>query len=133
MGGRRDNPFVPAPPVPTGDKLHKCTWCQFKSVDKARLKNHIKEKHQQCDICEVAFKTPVSLREHMRTVHDKQHGTTIKCEQCNFSALNQVHLRKHTIKHHRERKCKANYMQIMEKWILQKSKQLLICTRNHYV
>ena len=104
-GGRRDNPAVPTPLVPTEDKLHKCTWCQFRSVDKARLKNHIKEKHQQCDICEVAFKTPVSLREHMRNRHDKQNGTTIICEQCNFSALNQVHLRKHTVKHHSERKC----------------------------
>ena len=66
----------------------------------------MREKHQQCDVCDISFKTPFYLREHLRERHDKKNGTAISCEECGFSALNTVHLRKHTTKHHKkERKC----------------------------
>ena len=108
-GGKRVTPAAPAnqEPVVTAKKQpEKCTWLLFKSVDEGRLKNHIREKHQQCDVCNIAFKTSVSLREHLKQRHGKQNGTAVSCDECTFSALNQVHLRKHKNKHYnKERKC----------------------------
>ena len=76
--GKKILPQSSSPVVTKKIKLEKCNWCQFKSVDDGRLKTHIKKKHQQCDICDISFKTSVSQRQHMRLKHDKEPNTKPK-------------------------------------------------------
>ena len=130
------DPTAPASqePVVAKKQPEKCTWCLFKSVDEGRLKTHIREKHHQCDICDIAFKTPVSLREHLRQRHGKKNGTAISCDECNFSALNQVHLRKHKNKHHKVRQCGQGQNQTSSEYDLDshtakqhKTKRMVTC------
>ena len=84
---------------------HSCDWCDVKCTSKHNLKAHISLKHHQCDICEIILRTPVLLRSHLKEIHDKKNGTQVDCSDCDFSALNEQHLKLHLDRHHKELSC----------------------------
>ena len=84
---------------------HSCDWCDVKCTSKHNLKAHISLKHHQCDICEIILRTPVLLRSHLKEIHDKKNGTQVDCSDCDFSALNEQHLKLHWDRHHKELSC----------------------------
>ena len=92
-------------PVTEITQMQKCNICDFQAKDGVELKIHIDKKHHQCNICSRILKSPVMLREHLRRIHDKEKGTWSNCNICQFSALNEHHLKMHIARHHRELAC----------------------------
>ena len=95
-----------------GAMENKCNQCDFKSIDKANLENHIKWKHshkkkveflkeivtEKCTVynCGQRFKTKIELNRHIKSEHIEQFN----CERCDFQATNILILNKHiNIKH----------------------------------
>ena len=110
-GFRRTDPTAPSVAVAAPQRvdmvkeIHKCSLCEFNSNDENSLKTHVSMKHHQCDICERILKTPVLLRSHLQEIHEMKNGTMISCKECDFSALNEQHLKVHTERHHKEIFC----------------------------
>ena len=86
-------------------KLFNCERCSFKSVSEERLKIHNKRNHFTCDLCDITLGTACALRAHNKNVHKAPGGTAHTCQTCDFSALNEAHLKKHASRHHKELKC----------------------------
>ena len=90
-----------------GSRHVNCVAFQKKCFFTWVIKAHMGHQHHCCDICSTSFKTVFSLREHMKSFHNKTNGTLLKCDHCDFSGLNKRHLQKHITKHHKKSfKCK---------------------------
>ena len=108
-GSRRSpNSDRPMPnPQPSVDpELLKCNRCSFKTVSAERLKVHYKQNHFNCDLCDITLGTATALRAHNKTMHKAPGGTAHKCDSCDFSAVNEAHLKKHVSRHHKQLNCK---------------------------
>ena len=81
-----------------GDKIHKCTLCEFSSGLKGDLRKHILEAHDgkqewRCDVCNSIWKRKENLRAHVAQVHEK--NKPFKCSFCGYGAA-----RKDSVKSH---------------------------------
>ena len=95
--------------------LFKCDRCVFKSVSEERLKNHYRQNHFNCDLCDITLGTAYALRAHNKNMHKAPGGTAKKCETCDYSAVNEAHLKKHVRRHHKEVKCnKCDFRTVKE-------------------
>ena len=74
-------------------------------MSEERLKVHYKQKHYNCDLCDITLGTARALRAHNKSVHSAPGGTAQNCDICDFSAVNKAHLKKHVSSHHKEVKC----------------------------
>ena len=87
-------------------ETHDCSLCDFKARKEGILKEHIKSKHHECDLCARVLKTPDKLRTHLEVTHNKEAGTLLHCDVCQFSALSSSHLKLHKQKHHSKQSCR---------------------------
>ena len=108
-GFKRSDPASPPTAIlntnVVSNEEHNCNLCNFKSNSEERLNKHRSLKHHECDICNQTLRTHALLRSHLREIHDKENGTMIKCNKCEFSALNEKHLNMHVARHHAELAC----------------------------
>ena len=93
-----------------------CKMCKSNYVSKARLEEHIQEKHttkggwMHCQLCEYKFRKATKLTEHMIACHD-QGGVTknltvaeeFNCSLCSFSTNTSFNLVQHQSKVHTEK------------------------------
>ncbi|XP_053991423.1 oocyte zinc finger protein XlCOF6-like isoform X2 [Hylaeus volcanicus] len=90
-------------------KIFTCSFCkeQFSNYRKRQrhilTKHHLFETAQKCTFsnCPKTFKNPVSLREHILSVHKKNDKKCFQCDQCqNEKFLHQSALNKHMLLKH---------------------------------
>ena len=78
VGSRRspnsDRP-VPQPQPSAEPSLLKCDRCIYKTISAERLKDHYKQKHFNCDLCDITLGTARALRTHNKSVHKAPGGT----------------------------------------------------------
>ena len=137
-GHRRDTPAAPPrpAPVPAAGSQHRpsvfpCPWakCNYKTHVENRLQGHIEWQHKEkCDICARSFEKAAALRAHLRDAHHKVKGTMKQCTICQFSALNDRHLRRHTTLHHKDQKKETNTCKY---WIRGNCRRGLSCQFEH--
>lgn len=91
------------------DRPFTCTLCTSTFLFKQNRDRHIVEVHygkrpHQCphDDCASAFKNSSGLKQHMRTVHDKERP--FQCEQCTASFGQRNHLTQHVLVVHERQK-----------------------------
>nr|CAI5823486.1 unnamed protein product [Callosobruchus analis] len=92
-------------------KLHACTKCTFKSVQKNRFSMHLLKhpglasdfKHSTCVRCNATFKSKMSLDDHVVRKHpDFISSVTSKlheCTKCTFKTTSKCSFDKHLLKH----------------------------------
>ena len=66
---------VPQPQASAEPSLLKCDWCIYKTMSAERLKDHYKQKHFNCDLCDITLGTARALRTHNKSVHKAPGGT----------------------------------------------------------
>ncbi|XP_073812576.1 uncharacterized protein isoform X20 [Musca autumnalis] len=84
------------------DREHRCEICGFVSASREARKSHIRfmhksEKRHKCTMCEKAFKTPTTLKEHMAT-HTGEN--LYKCEWCTATFKSKSNRINHWKRHH---------------------------------
>ena len=103
-------------------EVFTCKMCKSNYVSKARLEEHIQEKHttkggwMHCQLCEYKFRKATKLTEHMVACHD-QGGVTknltvaeeFNCSLCSFSTNTSFNLVQHQSKVHTEKAEKDGY------------------------
>nr|CAI5823487.1 unnamed protein product [Callosobruchus analis] len=92
-------------------KLHECTKCTFKTVQKNRFSRHLLKhpglasdfKHSTCVNCNATFKSKMSLDDHVVRKHpDFISSVTSKlheCTKCTFKTTSKCSFDKHLLKH----------------------------------
>ena len=97
-------------------EVFTCKMCKSNYVSKARLEEHIQDKHttkggwMHCQLCEYKFRKATKLTEHMIACHD-QGGVTknltvaeeFNCSLCSFSTNTSFNLVQHQSKVHTEK------------------------------
>ncbi|XP_054287666.1 zinc finger protein 32-like [Macrosteles quadrilineatus] len=85
-----------------------CSFCPFSSKQKAGLKLHVFNRHQnvanidliyQCSICSKSYKHKKNLNKHMK--YECGNQRPFVCDLCPYSAKQKVHLRAHLFTKHR--------------------------------
>ena len=65
--------------------LFKCSKCEFETIHRVVLKNHIIGNHEtipkKCELCQKVLKNIICFRNHMRIVHS-ENKKVYKCEVC---------------------------------------------------
>ena len=82
-----------------------CELCDYATIDLARLKNHVMQKHRsekafKCDQCGKAFKLKLPLDRHKRLIHEKDKCKVHKCDKCDFSTIHESSMKRHRISFH---------------------------------
>lgn len=58
-----------------GNKVWKCSVCEFARKKKSVVVNHVEYKHLDsrvvCDVCQLTFSHLQSLRKHIKTQHEQ--------------------------------------------------------------
>lgn len=137
---RRTTPSAPprrvsVPAAGSSLPVFTCSWasCNYKTKVENRLQGHIEWRHKEkCDICSSSFETAYDLRLHLRDAHHKVNGSMKQCTTCQFSALNDRHLRRHIALHHKEAPVGANKKNITCKyWARGNCRRGLSCHFDH--
>ena len=80
----------------TGEKPHKCNYCDYRAVEKGIVNKHIKEVHAMekhfCDLCGKNYKSKNSLRDHLKTHSDTP---PFSCKECGRGFKHRQNLRRH--------------------------------------
>lgn len=107
--GRRDELEAHEEKKHGKDRPYTCSMCTSTFLFKQNRDRHILEVHHgnrphQCprNGCTAAFKNSSGLKQHMRTVHDKERP--FKCEQCSSSFGQRNHLSQHILVIHQRQK-----------------------------
>lgn len=83
-------------------KRFTCDICDYGSDKRgniiSHMRKHTKDKNYVCSVCGKLYKTEQSLKLHVRTAHLKLRP--FKCDVCDYSASQPVHLRRHQVLHH---------------------------------
>ena len=84
-----------------GDKLYKCTWCDYCCRTKESMVRHIRchtgEKPYKCEVCNYVTKQLSALYFHIKMNHPT--FKPLKCSVCAESFLVPTHLRRHLWTH----------------------------------
>nr|CAI5835595.1 unnamed protein product [Callosobruchus analis] len=88
------------------NKIHKCTKCNFKTVDKRTLRRHVCQNDTQdltCIHCNAMFKQKLYLQEHVIQNHPESVMSVTsrihECTMCNFKTMLDDKLHEHLLKH----------------------------------
>ena len=80
----------------TGEKPHKCSYCDYRAVEKGIVNKHIKEVHAMekhfCDLCGKNYKSKNSLRDHLKT---HSEIPPFQCKECGRGFKHRQNLRRH--------------------------------------
>jgi KRAB domain-containing zinc finger protein len=80
----------------TGEKPHKCSYCDYRAVEKGIVNKHIKEVHAMekhfCDLCGKNYKSKNSLRDHLKT---HSEVPPFQCKECGRGFKHRQNLRRH--------------------------------------
>jgi uncharacterized Zn-finger protein len=106
----------------TNVRPFKCTYpdCEFSCAQRSTLTRHLKDVHSSkkhsCSQCEKAFKTPVSLRQHVRAMHTEKN-LICDFEGCGKAFSYYVDLKNHKNNHQNARKhicsiCNESYLNV---------------------
>ncbi|XP_052748300.1 uncharacterized protein LOC113517148 isoform X2 [Galleria mellonella] len=110
-------------------KVYTCSYCSKQYNTKARLKEHVAEKHFNvdlrkfpCNVCGKMFKLRPNLRTHIRAVHEK--STVCKCDICGKQLTNKNNMAAHMVSHSDDRPYKCTFngcrKQFKDKWALKR-------------
>ncbi|CAH1983465.1 unnamed protein product [Acanthoscelides obtectus] len=96
-------------------KIHECTYCEYKSVQKLQLTVHMM-KHTgdkfTCTKCDASFTFKRSLDNHIIQKHPESAGSLSrkihKCTHCDYKTIHAQRMTKHKAKHMTKRKAKHN-------------------------
>ena len=89
--------------IPTGEKLHNCTFCDHATTVIGNMKQHLRthgvgEKVYKCKLCGFLNKTLSGLKKHKMSHTGEK---PVKCKVCNFASITIQELKVHMkIKHH---------------------------------
>ena len=88
-------------------KLFDCDICEFKSMTKKSLREHVYGTHEHANICSLCgknFATRCSLNNHMRYVHSGKKKSRANCTLCDASFSQPI-----TLRHHMEQASFSSY------------------------
>ena len=81
----------------------KCGFCGRGLASKFRLKEHIKAKHSERELCDICDKMVVNLSEHKEQEHNPNHIKSIKqCHLCGFTSSLKTSMYRHMQSRHKE-------------------------------
>lgn len=84
----------------------RCDQCEYKTLQKATLKNHVNRKHDshemwyECKQCEYKTRHEVDLEKHRFRRHLSNTEISFECDQCKFRAKKEHVLIRHITKKH---------------------------------
>ena len=73
-------------------KVHKCTECEYQSIEPANLRRHFKIRHSgerahKCELCGQTFTSKHGLVKHQYSVHGKGDLPKLQCDECEFTTI----------------------------------------------
>ncbi|XP_052746494.1 transcriptional repressor CTCF isoform X2 [Bicyclus anynana] len=84
----------------THEKPHKCTECDYASVERSKLRRHVRchtgERPYQCSHCTYASQDTFKLKRHLRTHTGEK---PYKCDNCNMCFTQSNSLKAHKLIH----------------------------------
>lgn len=87
----------------TGDKPHKCRYCNFTARDPSGINHHEKchtnEKLYKCKYCGYYSAQTNGLKKHFQLVHPEEFKISMSCDLCKFVSINEDKLRQHKEDH----------------------------------
>ena len=86
--------------IPGSFKCSHCDYCGNKESD---LRAHIQRVHSisqchQCDICDKQFKNLLTLKSHIRLIHEVSNKS-FKCDKCEYTSKSKQNFEQHQITH----------------------------------
>ena len=98
------------------EDLHSCSFCNFKTPQKANLIKHLAVKHRKdehglelkmskaCPLCSFKCVADHILKSHMLRKHTSKEQMKYRCSQCDYATVEGAALKKHIrFKHTKER------------------------------
>nr|XP_033333836.1 zinc finger protein 501-like [Megalopta genalis] len=119
-------------------RMHRCTGCEYKTSNKASLRDHVTRKHTNnyphgCPICLKKFKLKTDLRQHTRQVHSD--APAVICPVCgnSYKSNNSLthHMRschnKHPFKCSMCKRCLSTQKILDQHMLWHKERERMVC------
>ena len=101
------------PSIPEAeDKIHKCSQCEYTSMKRVFLRDHVKRMHGEakfpCNLCDAKYRIKKNLNRHVKSAHSVDTGLMFKCDLCNYTSSAQKAVDDHKLRNHRTRSHSCN-------------------------